>query len=93
MEIHQPGAFQGDAGLRDEAFQEGQITRAIAAEITTNSQRTCYSGFGDERDDDPSVLAVGLKGEVPIAGVVTEAPRLEDGTALADEVEQGPAVG
>ncbi len=92
MKIHQAGALQGNAGLGDQPLQEGQVTPVVAAGITTDGERTCYSGLGDEGHDDPAPVAVGLGIQTSIAEHGAESVGEQQGAASARDFEQGTPV-
>ncbi len=93
MKIHQAGALQGDARLGDQPLQESQVTRPVAAGITTDGERPGYSGLGDERHDDPASLAVGLEIQPSLSQDGPESGRKQKGTPPTREIEQGTPVG
>ena len=66
--------------------------RSVAAGITTDGERTGYSGLGDEGHDDPAPVAVGLGIQPSIAEHGPESVGKQQRPATAGEIEQGTPV-
>ncbi len=93
MEIHQPGAFEGDAGLGDQALQQGQITGRVAAGLTANRQRTRYPGLGHQGHDHPAAVLVGLGPQAGGPKQVADPVGKQLGLLERHQLEQRAAVG
>jgi len=93
MKVYQPGTLEGDAGLRQQSFQQDQVGRAVATCLTARRYSPGYSTFGNKRCNQPVAGRQRWRREPRIPKHCVQPIMDEHRTAAGGEVKQRARVG